>query len=142
MSISSSGRPRALLIVPNRRMPLSVAYCRNSSFVEVERNLVVEGVGVVGVPQRHRDQLVHPRLEHRPVGVVGGDVAPAGEGAPRHVAPLVVTDAPHQFLHAGQNVVVHANPVPRIVSRQGHHAFDDVVVGRRCAHLGGRGRDR
>ena len=31
-SISDSGRPRALLIVPNRRNPLSLAYCTNSSF--------------------------------------------------------------------------------------------------------------
>ena len=29
------GRPLALLIVPNRRMPLSVAYCRNSSCVRL-----------------------------------------------------------------------------------------------------------
>ena len=56
------------------------------------------------------------------------------------MTPLVVADAPHQFLHPRQNVVVDANPVPRIVSRQSHHAFDDVVVRRRCAYLCGRRR--
>ena len=67
-------------------------------------------------------------------------MATAGERTPGHVASLVVTDPPNEFLHSRKDVVVHANPVPRIVSRQCHHSFDDVVVGNRRTDLRGRGR--
>jgi hypothetical protein len=54
------------------------------------------------------------------------------------MASLVVTDAPDQFLHAGKNAAFHADLVPRIVSRQGHHPFDDVVIHCRRPNLGSR----
>ena len=73
-----------------------------------------------------------------PIGIVGGDVAPAGEGAPCHVASLVVTDAPDQLLHAGKNAAFHADLVPGVVAGQRQHAFDHVVIGDGRPDLGSR----
>ncbi len=67
-------------------------------------------------------------------------MTPAGEGAPCHVAPLVISDPAHQLLHARQYPAIHANLVPSKISGEREHALHDMVVGHRRTDLRRRRR--